>query len=113
MRSIDGKLTRGMAITVLAMVSAIAGHAAEHPSESAVERVRQTVKNEISAGSGGNNNAMFTSRKETPRGSQTKLMVETREGMAGMTVANNDKPLSAEDRQNEEARLAGLAGNPE
>jgi hypothetical protein len=55
---------------------------------------------------------MFLDRKETPRGSQTKLIVETREGMAGMLIAINDKPLTAEQRHAEEARLSELAGNP-
>jgi hypothetical protein len=41
------------------------------------------------------------------------LIVETREGMAGMLIAINDKPLTPEQRQAEEARLSELARNPE
>jgi hypothetical protein len=56
---------------------------------------------------------MFLDRKETPHGSQTKLIVETRDGMAGMLVAINDKPLTPEQRSAEEARLSELANNQE
>ena len=63
-----------------------------------------------------NNNSakhMFRSRKQTPQGSQTRLYVETRDAMAGMTIAYNDKPLAPQDMQNENGRLAGLASNAE
>jgi hypothetical protein len=98
-------------IAVLA-VRAVSAFSADRPSESAVELVRRTVQKEIEAGNGVAN-VMFMDRKETPHGSQTKLMVETRDGMAGMMVAINDKPLTPEQRQAEEAHLAGLVSNPE
>jgi hypothetical protein len=79
-------------------------------SESPVELVRKTVQSEVAA-SNSDTKVMFMDRKETPHGSQTKLVVETRDGMAGMVVAINDKPLPAEQRHAEEARLAGLANN--
>jgi hypothetical protein len=94
------------------MVSAVFAFSADQPSESPVELVRRTVQQEIAPGNG-NARAMFVDRKETPRGSQTKLIVETREGMAGMLVAINDKPLTPEQRQGEEARLSELANNQE
>ena len=56
---------------------------------------------------------MFRACKKTPQGSQTRIYVETREAMAGMTVAYNDKPISPQQLQGEEGRLAGLAGNPD
>jgi hypothetical protein len=99
-------------IALLVMVSAVFAFSADQPSESPVELVRRTVQQEIAPGNG-NARAMFVDRKETPRGSQTKLIVETREGMAGMLVAINDKPLTPEQRQGEEARLSELANNQE
>jgi hypothetical protein len=39
--------------------------------------------------------------------------VETREAMAGMTIAYNDKPLTPDQIEGEKARLAGIAGSPE
>ncbi len=71
----------------------------------------ETVQNEINS-----NNAtkfMFRQREENEHGSQTKLIVETKEVAAGMLVAINDKPLTAEERQKEQARLDGLVNNPQ
>jgi hypothetical protein len=99
------------AIAVLAVVS-VGPLSAEQPSESPIELVRRTVHRELAADNG-DAKVTFTDRKETPRGSQTKLMVDTREGMAGMLVAIDDKPLTPEERQAEEAHLAELVNNPE
>jgi len=102
----------GLAIAVLAVSNAIAAFPADQVSESPIELVRRTVQREIAPGSGGAQ-AIFEDRKQTPHGSQTKLIVETREGMAGMTVAIDGKPLTPQQRKAEEARLSRLAGNPE
>jgi hypothetical protein len=56
---------------------------------------------------------MFRSRKQTPKGSQTRLYVETKDAMAGMMIAINDQPLSPQQQQSETDRLNWLAGNPE
>jgi hypothetical protein len=85
---------------------------AQPPSEPPLELVRRTVQHEIAAGNS-DTKVMFSDRKETPHGSQTKLIVETSEGTAGMVIANNDAPLNREQRLAEEARLARLAGNAE
>jgi hypothetical protein len=108
MRSI--RFNAKLAAAVLAMVRA--AFPADQPSASPTDLVRRTVQKEIAAGNG-DTKVMFMDRKETPHGGQTKLMVETREGMAGMTVAFDDKPLAPEQRQAEEAHLAGLVSNPE
>ncbi len=79
---------------------------------SCLELVRATVANEVAA----NNSTakhMFRDRKQTPQGSQIRLYVETRDAIAGITVAYNDKPLAPQDVQGEEGRLAALAGNAE
>jgi hypothetical protein len=101
-----------IAIALLAGVNAVCGFSTDQPSESPVELVRRTVQREVEPGNG-NARAIFLDRKETPHGSQTKLIVETREGMAGMLIAINDKPLTPEQRRDEEARLSELANNPE
>jgi hypothetical protein len=108
-RIFRAKLAIGLA--VLAMV--VLGSAfAEQPSESPTELVRRTVQSEMATGDSGAK-LIFEDRKETPHGSQTKLVVETRDGTVGMTIALNGKPLTPEERQVEEARLAGLVNNPE
>ena len=100
-----------VAIAALALVSRVPAFSADQSSESPIELVRRTVQGEIATGNEAK--AMFTDHKVTPQGSQTKLVVETREGTAGMVVAFDNKPLSREQRQAEEARLEGLVNNPE
>ena len=58
----------------------------------AVELVRAAVANEVAAGNDDSTKHMFRSRKQSPQGSQTRLYVETRTAMAGMTIAYNDHP---------------------
>ena len=77
------------------------------------ELVRRTIQNEIRASRAiPLSRFMFQSRKQGPQGSQTKLYVETSEGMAGMVIANNDKPLSAEQREAENARVQRFVDDP-
>jgi hypothetical protein len=52
-------------------------------------------------------------RKQTPRGSQTKLFVQTSEAMAGMVVANDDKPLDPEQRRGEMWRIKRFLKDPD
>ncbi len=82
-------------------------------SVSPVEMVRTAVANEVAAANDNSTKHMFRSRKQTPQGSQTRLYVETRDAMAGMTIAYNDKPLAPEQIRGEESHLAWLASNPE
>jgi hypothetical protein len=111
MRRIYIKAEFAVAIAVLAAVS-VGPLSAEQPSESPAELVRQTIQREMASGNG-DQNAIFVDRKEMPHGSQTKLIVGTRDGMAGMTVAVDDKPLTPEQHRAEEARLSGLVNNSE
>lgn len=80
---------------------------------SADQLVRATVANEVAASKVDSIKHMFRDRKRTPQGSQTRIYVETCEAMAGMTIANNDSPVTPQELRNEESRLAGLAGNPQ
>jgi hypothetical protein len=82
-------------------------------STSPIELVRAAVANEVAAANGNSIKHMFRSRKQTPQGSQTRLYVETRDAMAGMTIAYNDQPLGPEQMQGEYLRLDGLMGSPE
>lgn len=85
---------------------------AEHlPSEPPVELVRRTVRNELNAGNA--DKYMFMDYKQTPHGSQTKLMVETRDAMAGLIIANNGRPLGPEERKAELARVERFVQSPD
>ncbi len=86
---------------------------ATQDSLSPIELVRAAVANEVAAANDNSIKHMFRSRKQTPQGSQTRLYVETRDAMAGMTITYNDKPLAPEQMHDEEGRLMGLVGNPE
>jgi hypothetical protein len=111
MKRIHFKTKLAASVAIMALVSPVSAFSADQSSESPIELVRRTVQGEIATGNGAK--AMFTDHKGTPQGSQTKLVVETREGTAGMVVAIDNKPLSAAQRQAEEARLEGLVNNPE
>jgi hypothetical protein len=111
MKRIHFNARRAFGIATLAVVLPISAFPADPSPESPIELVRRTIQREIATDNGAK--AMFTDHKGTAQGSETKVVVETREGMAGMLVAINDHPLSAAQRQQEEGRLDGLVNNPE
>src|SRR6266404_6069696 len=80
---------------------------------SPLELVRAAVANEVAAANDSSIKHMFCQHRKTPQGSQTRIYVETREAMAGMTIAYNDKPLTAQQLEGEEGRLAALMRNPQ
>jgi hypothetical protein len=83
------------------------------PHISANDMVRQMVAQEVAAANQPSPKRMFRSRKQTPRGSQTRIYVETQDAMAGMLIAINDQPLTPEQQQAEMNHLNWLAGNPD
>jgi hypothetical protein len=87
--------------------------AAAEASINPVELVRAAVANEVAANEASGIKHMFRSFKQTSQGSTTRLYVETKEAMAGLTIAYNNKPLSPDQLQGEENRLAVLAGSSE
>jgi hypothetical protein len=102
-----------LAVSVLLAISGgIAPAAGQTVPESPLELVQKAVDQEVAA-SNPSAKFMFTDRKETAHGAQTELLIETNETMAGMVVAINDKPLTAERRRAEEGRLARLLDNPD
>ena len=99
-------------IAGLAMTGGAAAFTEPALSQSPVELVRETVENEARSSTGGAR-SMFRDHQETLYGSRTKLVVETREGTAGMLVEINGKPLNATQREAERERLAGLVNDPQ
>jgi len=87
-------------------------HAGQTPAILANDLVRATVQNEIKASANPTARHMFASLKQTANGSQSKLYCETNEAMAGMAIAFDGKPLTAQQRQAEEARLEQLKNSP-
>ena len=99
-------------LTALALVAGPLSPAQGPPAIKPRELVRLAVANEIK-----NDNQstkyMFQQRKVTPSGSQTKLMVQTRDAMVGMVVANNDQPLNQEQRRAEYGRIERFLSQPD
>ncbi len=73
--------------------------------------VRSAVANEVKS-TNQSAKCMFRQRKETANGSQTKLMVETRDAMVGLVVAYNDRPLNPDERQGEYGRIQRFIDDP-
>jgi len=83
------------------------------PEISPAELVRLTIAHEMDAAKDDSHKHLFRSRKQIPRGSQTRIYVETNDSMAGMTIAYNDQPLNPQQQKAEQDHLAWLASNPE
>lgn len=97
---------------ILLLLALLPCLAAPETALSPNELVRRTVQNEIKS-STGPSNYMFRDLKETPGGSQTKLVVETQDATAGLLIAINGKPLSPVEREAEIARVERFVNNPE
>jgi len=78
-----------------------------------LELVRKAVQNEIKAANDGANRFLFRGVKTTPSGSTTKIYVETKDATAGLTIAYNGKPLTPEQRRDEESRIERFVRDPE
>jgi hypothetical protein len=84
---------------------------AQSSAANPADLVRRAVQNEVRADP--NAHFMFKDERKTGHSSQTKLIVETREGAAGMIIAQDGQPLSPEQRQAEDARLQNYIRNPD
>lgn len=95
------------------LVSPLLGQTPKPPEMPAGELVRAAVANEVAAANNSSTRHMFRSRRQTPKGSQTRLYVETEDAMAGMLIAINDHQLTPQQQQAEANHLAWLTNNPE
>lgn len=86
--------------------------AAEISNIPAAELVRRTVNKETAISSHPDN-YLFKDEVRKPHGSQTKLMVNTREGMAGLIVRIDGKPLTPDQQTSERARVERFINNPD
>jgi hypothetical protein len=72
--------------------------------------VKVTVANELKTD---HRKFMFRDRKQNANGTQIKLLVQTKDAMAGILIAVNDKPLGPDQRRQEQERLERLSSDPE
>lgn len=105
-------LRQTTACLVLVISSAGLAGGAQTQGLNPSELVRQAVQNEVASENSGQR-FRFKDEKRTPHLWQTKLIIETRDATAGMVIMQEGKPLSAEQRQAEEARLENYVRNPE
>lgn len=77
------------------------------------EMVRKSVQNEVKSANDDSTRFLFRGIKTTPKGSTTRIYVETKDATAGMVVAYNGNPLTPEQRRDEEARFGRFVTNPE
>jgi hypothetical protein len=76
----------------------------------AAELVRQTVAHELAATDTGGL-YMYRVHEETPQGSETRVMVESRDLQIGRLILKNGQPLPPAQRRREEERLRSLLTN--
>ena len=72
--------------------------------------MRQTVSNELLANDAGDQ-YMYRVHEEMPQGSETRVMVETRDWAISRLILKNGQPLSPTRRQREEESLRVLLTN--
>jgi hypothetical protein len=109
------RIARAVLLVTLVTGAGVIPRASASPAHdlTPIELVRAAAANEVAAANDNSVKHMFQSRKQYTQGSQTRLYVETREAMAGMTIAYNDQPLTPDQIEGEKARLAGIVGSPE
>jgi hypothetical protein len=113
-RQMPARLLRiGIVAALLAASASSSAQLASTPEKTPADLVKSAVTNELAAANNTAIKHMFRSHKQTPKGSQTKLYVETNDAIAAMLIASNDQPLTQEQRQAEINHLAWLAGSPE
>ncbi len=98
---------------IMATSTTLAAEVSPTPEMPPGELVRSAVANEVAAANNTTVKHMFRARRQTPKGSQTKLYVETNDAIAAMLIAVNDQPLTPQQQQGETDHLAWLTGNPE
>jgi hypothetical protein len=70
--------------------------------------VRSVVQNELKQASDTSKHFAFKQRTEKPKGTVTKQMVDTPQGVIGRVISINGQPLSPEDRKKDDDRINRL-----
>lgn len=75
--------------------------------------VKRVLQTESAAAADTTHPMQYHLRKQSPRLTSTKLIIETRDGDVARLIAINDAPLGKQDELNEENRLTALKSNPD
>jgi hypothetical protein len=100
-------------LALLAATLSLSAQDAKAPELAPGDLVRLAVANEVTAANQREVLHMFRSRKQTPKGSQTRIYVETTDALAAMLVALNDQPLNVQQQKAETEHLAWLMNDPD
>jgi hypothetical protein len=112
-RAAGCRLTLAAVVALTAATSALSAQDSKTFEIPAGELVRLTVAHEVAAANHPEVHHLFHSRRQSPKGSQTRVYVETNQALAGLLIAANDQPLTAAEQQTETDHLNSLANNPE
>jgi hypothetical protein len=96
-------------VWILLIASRGAGQT-QSPDVAVTELVRQTVAHELAAIDTGGQ-YMYRVHEETPQGSETSVMIETRDLQISRLILKNGQPLPPARKQLEEERLRSLLTN--
>jgi len=102
---------RREAFVSLLLVAFPAAAQTQPPSVPAIDLVRQTMAHELAAANA-SGHYRYRIDEQTPHGSETRDMVETRKWLIGRLVLKNGQPLAPAERQREDERLRDLLTNP-
>jgi hypothetical protein len=112
--SISHSIAHTGAWILLLSAASFAGQSATAPPyRDPLDLVRKAAQSEITAANDDTARFLFRGTKTTPQGSTTRLYVETKEATAGLVIAYNGKPLTPQQRQEEEARVERFIIHPE
>lgn len=81
--------------------------------ESATHLVQQVVYNEVNGTKNDHLRFTYRTRKETPKGTTTKQIVETNEGSIARLIAVNDQSPTPEQRKQDQERIHKLVNDPD
>ncbi len=97
----------------IATCASVSAQTTSVPHPNPVELVRAAVTKEIAAAHDTAIKFMFRSRKQTPKGLENKIYVESNEALVTRVVGQNDQRLEPHEERTEADQLAALANNPE
>src|SRR5215831_10151886 len=97
------------ALATLLVMSASPAFGQRVPAQ---QLVNEVAANELKADEQDTSLLMYSARMVKAGRTETRTVVETKQGSISRLIAVNDKPLSAQDRKRESDRINNLMNNP-
>ena len=97
----------------IATCASVSAQTSNVPNLNPVELVRAAVTKEVAAAHDTAIKFMFRSRKQTPKGLENKIYVESNEALVTRVVGQNDQRLGPHEERVEDDQLAALVNNPD